>query len=192
MDGARGAGRDRPMIDYPLPFGTTVAVRAAAFRVVRSWDVAVAQYQYAASRGSGHGWEQHAPTADWPTERPHAIYARMVRAPFDDPVEGIVVGCTWRVEGEVVPLSITHGDMWGPGEADGGWVENQRRVPMVQVALKVADRRRARVVLARPEDVVTPLAIPIEGGGTIHVPAMLLVARRNARVPASNGCRRPS
>jgi hypothetical protein len=163
---------------YPLPFGSTVAVHAQLFRVVREKDWQSGRVRYFSSKGYGHGFEKHVGTADWP-EGESGSFVRMVRVPFDDPVEGVVIGNTWRLEGRRTPR-VSYGSSWGgePVEANDGSLEDQRRVEVVQVALKVGPRRRAQIVTAAPADITTELRLALKGGGTLTLPAMLVVARR--------------
>lgn len=173
---------------YPLPFGSVVAVAAEVVRVVRedagpdrTMKGATArshELSYHATKGYGDIANELAAAADWP-EPDGQDYARMIRVPLPEVREGVVIGNTWRNEGRRVPRQV-YGSSWGgePMEADDGHLEDVRRVNVVQVALRVGKYRRACVVTVVPDDITTELRLNLKGGGTLTLPAMLVVARR--------------
>jgi hypothetical protein len=107
---------------------------------------------------------------------PAGLYARLRRfTPHSDPTEplpplgrlrsltGIVVGRTWRCEGRIIPERRYRGGGWGTGEpqhveVDPGCLQEQRRVPLVQVALPPGGRGVARVAFVWTED------LTVQGG----------------------------
>ncbi len=95
-------------------------------------------------------------------ESPAGIYIRLRRftlwtdlegKPVDKTTPGIVIGSTWRAEGRLIPTERLSGEYGA--EVEQGCLLDQRRVPLLQVALEPIPGSAARVAFVWHEDVVS-------------------------------------
>jgi hypothetical protein len=140
-------------------FGALVTVKAIARRVIRNDQDFVAEHPASSLPVQYHerGVEvapELAETVFWP-ERDGRPYARVVRDVLETPSGGIVVGHTNRQEGYRDPGGMTGGGGYQEPDYDPPSFIPTRIVSLLEVALPVGLRQKARIVLACPEDLET-------------------------------------
>lgn len=136
--------------DGPINFGDVVQVAATAHRVIREDPGPADSFHNWSSypiiyHGRGENISREVgETGNWPP-RDGRDYARVCRKVLPEPVYGVVVGKTLRVEGR--PESSY--------SADGkeGWLEDRHPVRVYEVALARGWERKARIVLALVDDI---------------------------------------
>lgn len=135
----------RRSTDGPVSFGDVVKVTATAHRVIRE--------DPGGKYGSGpviyHGRGENisrevGETGNWPA-RDGRDYARMCKKVLTEPMYGVVVGKTLRIEGR--PESNYSED------GKEGWLEDRHPVRVYEVALTNGWERKARITLALVDDI---------------------------------------
>jgi len=136
-------------------FGEAVSVKAFAHRVIRNDSEFVRDHPESSPPVEYHerGAEiplEVAETAAWPA-RDGKPYARVCREVLPSPATGLVIGHTTRYEGYRDPGGYS-GSYDGGDDYDPPYFVPTKVFSLVEVALTVGPRQKARVVLVLPED----------------------------------------
>lgn len=136
-------------------FGTAVVVKAIAHRVIRNDRGFEPEFPERSEPVEYHERgtviaPAIAESVAWPA-RDGKPYARVVREVLDSPGTGIVVGHTNRQEGYRHPGGYSGSYDGEPDYEPAAFIQT-RVVSLVEVALSVGPRQKARVVLVERED----------------------------------------